>query len=46
MKASLKAPIVYNRDENSYVYEEHGLFCFIYDTKQKGEIQDNETREL
>jgi hypothetical protein len=46
MKASLKAPIVYNRDENSYVYEEHGLFCFIYDTKQKGEIPDNETREL
>jgi len=46
MKASLKAPIVYKKEENSYVYQEDGLFCFTYDTKQKGEIPDNETREL
>lgn len=46
MKESLKAPIRYKKEENSYVYQEHGLFCFTYDTKRNKDTADNETRGL
>lgn len=38
MKDTLKAPIVYDRDIGSYVYQEQGLFCFIYQVDEHGHV--------
>lgn len=35
MKGALKAPIVYSKEKETYIYSEEGGFCFTYQKDKK-----------
>jgi hypothetical protein len=39
MKNVLNAPIVYNKVKRSYVYNEIGIFCFVFQKDKEGAIK-------